>query len=139
MNAGRAEAAHRRYVLDTNVLYWRLRHRARLSSAADAVFALAEAGEAILIVPAIAVAELYFLTVKLRDPFNPKTLMDRLEALRGIRLSQLGRDQLERLDRFPEIPEMHDRLIAVEAEAFDAALVTKDETLRNSPSVQTIW
>ena len=79
--------------------------------------------------PAIAVAEFYFLSAKLGQPIPPSDLLAALDAVGGIELSDLGRAQLERLDRFPEIPEMHDRLIAAEAAALDAPVVTRDETL----------
>ena len=75
--------------------------------------------------PAIAVAEFYFLSIKLGQPVTPSDLMNALDTVGGIELSDLGRAQLERLDRFPEIPEMHDRLIAAEAAALDAPVVTR--------------
>ena len=40
---------------------------------------------------------------------------------------------------FPEIPEMHDRLIAAEAAALDAPVVTRDATLSASPQVEAVW
>ena len=38
-----------------------------------------------------------------------------------------------------EVPEMHDQLICAAALAQDSAIITKDETLQNSASVQTVW
>ena len=66
-------------------------------------------------------------------------LLASLDAVSGIELSDLGRAQLERLDRFPEIPEMHDRLIAAEAAILDAPVVTRDETLTASRQIETVW
>ena len=57
----------------------------------------------------------------------------------GIEVSQLGRSQLERLDMFPEIPDIHDRLIAAESAAFDVPLVTKDAILSASTLIETVW
>ena len=128
-----------RFVVDTHALWWYLRSPGRLTAAASAVFRLAETGNATIVVPAIAVAELYFLSVKLSQPFNPSELLEALASVDGIELSDLGRAQLERLDQFPDIPEMHDRLIAAEAAALDAPVVTRDEVLSASPAVETIW
>ena len=50
-----------------------------------------------------------------------------------------GREQLEFLDRLPEIPEMHDRLIAAEALIRGAPLVTRDAILTASPQIETVW
>ena len=128
-----------RFVLDTHALWWYLTSPERLTAAANAVFRLAETGNATLVVPAIAVAEFYFLSTKLGRPIPPVTLLAALDAVDGIELSDLGRAQLERLDRFPEIPEMHDRLIAAEAAALHAPIVTRDGTLAASQQVETVW
>ena len=127
------------FVVDTHALWWYLRSPERLTPAAAAIFRLAETGNATIVVPAIAVAEFYFLSIKLGQPVTPSDLMNALDTVGGIELSDLGRAQLERLDRFPEIPEMHDRLIAAEAAALDAPVVTRDATLSASPQVETVW
>ena len=127
------------YVVDTHALWWYLRSPERLSPAASAVFRLAETGNATIIVPAIAIAEFYFLSAKLKQPVAPSTLLDALDSVSGIEVSDLGKAQLERLDRFPDIPEMHDRLIAAESAALGAPVVTRDATLLASQDVQTIW
>ena len=126
-------------MVDTHALWWYLQSPDRLTPAASAVFRLAETGNATIVVPAIAVAEFYFLSVKLKQPVAPSTLLDALAGVSGIELSDLGRAQLERLDQFPDIPEMHDRLIAAESAALDAPVVTRDATLSASPNVETVW
>ena len=85
------------------------------------------------------VAEFYFLSNKLGHPVPPAALLELLAAVGGIEMSELGRAQLIRLDRFPEIPEMHDRLIAAEAASIHAPVVTRDEALSISPQVETVW
>ena len=128
-----------RFVVDTHALWWYLRSPERLPAAAAAVFRLAETGNATIVVPAIVVAELYFLSVKLGRPFAPRRLLDALDSVGGIELSDLGRAQLEKLDLLPEIPEMHDRLIAAESMALDAPALTRDETLAAATQIETIW
>ena len=128
-----------RFVVDTHALWWYLKYPERLPAAAGAIFRLAETGHATIIVPAIAIAELYFLSVRVNEPFSPTDLLEDLDSASGIHLSDLGRAQLEMLDAFPEIPEMHDRLIAAESMVFDAPVVTRDETLSRSSQVETVW
>ena len=128
-----------RFVVDTHALWWYLRSPERLTPAASAVFRLAETGNATIVVPAIAIAEFYFLSAKLKQPVAPSTLMNALASVSGIEVSELGRAQLERLDRFPDITEMHDKLIAAEAAALGAPVITRDATLLASPGVETIW
>ena len=128
-----------RFVVDSHALWWYLSSPERLTAAASAVFRLAETGNATIIVPAIAVAEFYFLSAKLGRPVPPSELLAALDAVDGIELSDLGRAQLEMLDRFPEIPEMQDRLIAAEAAALDAPVVTRDDVLTTSRQIETVW
>ena len=90
-------------------------------------------------VPAVVVAEFYYLSVKLGRPLEPSALLEALDSVGGIELSELGRAQPERLDRFPEVPEMHDRLIAAEADVIGASVVTRDEALAASTGIFTIW
>ena len=120
-------------------MWWYLRSPKRLPAAASAVFRLAETGNATIVVPAIAVAEFYFLSVKLGQPFAPSHLLETLASVGGIELSDLGRAQLEKLDLLTEIPEMHDRLIAAESMALDAPALTRDETLAASTQIETVW
>ena len=128
-----------RFVVDTHALWWYLRSPERLSPAASAVFRLAETGNATIIIPAIAIAELYFLSVKMGQPFVPAELLDALASVSGVELPDLGRAQLEKLDVLHEIPEMHDRLIAAESLVRNAPVVTRDQVLTTSPHVQTVW
>ena len=72
----------------------------RLSVAASAVFQLAETGNATVVVPAVVAAEFYSLSAKLGSPMEPSALLEALDSVSGIELSELGRAQLERLDRF---------------------------------------
>jgi len=77
--------------------------------------------------------------VKLGRPLEPSAFLETLNSVGGIELSELGWAQLERLDRFPEVPEMHDRLIAAEADVIGASVVTQDEALAASTGISTIW
>ena len=85
------------------------------------------------------VAEFYYLSAKLGSALAPSALLETLDSVNGIELSELGRAQLERLDRFPEVPETHDRLIAAEADALGAPVVTRDAVLAASDRVPTVW
>ena len=128
-----------RFVADTHALWWYLRSPERLTAAASAVFRLAETGNATVVIPAIVVAEFYYLSLKLGQPFPPWRLMDMLSSAEGLELSELGRAQLEELHRLQDVPEMHDRLIAAESLALHAPVLTRDGTLTASNQVETIW
>ncbi len=127
------------YVVDTHALFWYLRDDSRLTPAADAVFRLAAAGGAHIIVPAIVVAELFYLTQKLGAPIPPSALLADISESREFVFSELGRAQLEKMEGIEGVTEMHDRLVAAEALVHQAPIVTGDESLRESGAVQVIW
>lgn len=127
------------YVADTHALWWYLDGSDRLSPAADAVFRLVETGNALLIIPAIVVAELYFLSVKLGSPLPPADLYEALDGVEGVTVSPLDRQQLAALQDVHDVSEIHDRLIAAEAFVLDAPIVTRDQVLASSQHVATIW
>ena len=127
------------YVLDTHAWFWYLEYPHLLSPAADAAFRLAAAGGALIIVPAIVVAELYYLTAKLGNPISPSSLIANLNRSREFRFSELGQAQLAKMEEVDGVTEMHDRLIAAEALVWQAPIITRDEVLRRSGVAETIW
>ena len=128
-----------RFVVDTHALWWNFKASPRLSLRVSDIFRMADAGEATIIVPAIVVAEFYFLSIKFRQPVLPSELMDAVNTARGFESSDLGRAQLEKLDSLQEIPEMHDRLIAAESLVLDAPVITRDRVFSNSSQIETVW
>ncbi len=128
-----------RFVVDTHALWWYLKSSTRLSRKAADIFQKAAAGEATIIVPAIVVAEFYFLSVKFGEPMSPSELIDAIRTARGFEFSNLGRAQLERLDTIEALPEMHDRLIAAEAVILNAPVITRDRAFSDSPQIETVW
>jgi len=127
------------YVADTHALFWYLENPDRLSLAADAVFRLAAAGGALIVVPAIVVADLFYLTAKAGFPILPSDLLSRINASREFAFSELGQDQLEAMESIAGVTEMHDRLIAAEAMVRQAPVISRDEVLQRSKVVDVIW
>ena len=109
-----------------------------MSPAADAAFRLAAAGGAKIIVPAIVVAELYYLTAKLGNPISPASLIAVLNRSREFRFSELGQAQLTKMGEVDGVTETHDRLIAAEALVWQAPMITRDEVLRRSGVAEII-
>lgn len=127
------------FVVDSHALWWYFKSPETLSDTAAIIFRRAETGSATIVIPAIVVAEFYFLSVKLGQPFTPAALSNSLAPVSGVELSNLGIAQLMLLERLPEIPDIHDRLIAAESLYRNAPLLTRDSRLRASSQLQTIW
>lgn len=81
----------------------------------------------------IAIAELFFLLRKHREESRYGVLLARLEAPgSGYRIEPITADDLRQLPDFADIPEMHDRLIAIQAARLGATVITKDKELQAS-------
>ena len=103
------------------------------------MFGDASAGRAVIVVSHIALAELYFLFQKYKQPHLFKPMVARMQSSRAFRLEALTLGDLEELPSFAEIPEMHDRLIAIQAKRLGATIITIDPSIRSSPQVSCLW
>ena len=90
-------------------------------------------------VPAIVIAELFYLTRKIGPGISCAKMLAEIGASREFVFSELGRAQLEAMEQVEGIFEMHDRLIAAEGLLRHAPLITKDEVLRDNSTVDVIW
>lgn len=127
------------YVLDTHALQWYWSRSARLGGGASAAFRALELRQAVGVVPLIVIAELHYVSVKLRHRVAVDDIVRRIDASPALRLEGLTRRHLTAFSRLEDIPEMHDRLIAAVALVHGAPLVSRDSVLREHPVVQVVW
>jgi PIN domain nuclease of toxin-antitoxin system len=127
------------FLMDTHALYWRRLGSPRLSKAAAQVFDDGIAGKAVLLVHHVAIAELFYLLQKHgRVALFSPMLQDYL-AIPYYRIEPLDLVDLELLGTIPEIPELHDRLLALTAKRLGATIVTRDAAIQASPQVTCLW
>jgi PIN domain nuclease of toxin-antitoxin system len=127
------------YVVDTHALVWYLTNRAKLSRRALAIFQAAERGETMLIISAIALAELYFLHVKHRLFPDFAQVYARLAQEPYIRLVAFAPEDVLDFAADAAIPEMHDRIIVGLARRLGRPLMTKDASIVASGLVPVAW
>ena len=127
------------YVADTHALLWYLQNSLRLSKKANAAFDEADEANAIIYIPSIVLAELYFLNVKLNYPIDFTAAYKKLEASGQFILTSFEpRDVLD-FDADSTVKEIHDRIIVGTARRLNAACITKDENITNSGLTDIIW
>ena len=127
------------YVIDTHALLWSVRETNRLPPRVRDIFQAAEAGAATLILPAVAAAELQRYYWKNNPSRADADLSYVLNRIRGLQVAPLGLEQILLMSQFPDIGDIHDQLIAVEARRLNLPLITRDRKLRDTPGLQTIW
>ena len=129
------------YVLDTHGLFWHLTKNKRLGAKALAAIKQAEAGLATLFIPAVVLAELFYLNRKQGDIINFSEKFSVLQATSHFQLMPLEPEDILDLGlpRFAAITEMHDRLIAAAAYHLGAELFRRDENITESKAIPVIW
>ena len=127
------------FLLDTHALYWYLIESPRISAPAAKVFEDARAGKAVLIVHYIVLAELYYLLQKHQCPELYASILQRLEESGYFRVEAMEFAEVRDLDNYPEIPEMHDRMLVIAANRLGATMVTRDQSIQTAARVPYLW
>ena len=127
------------YVADTHALFWYFTNSPKLGLRASAVFDEADNGQALIFVPAIAVAELYFVNRKYGAPLVIADVVAQLQQSAQFELVSFEAADVLEFDAHAAVPEMHDRIIVGVALQFNVPCLTRDSQVVNSHLVQTIW
>ncbi|MBW3624199.1 MAG: PIN domain-containing protein [Armatimonadetes bacterium] len=126
------------YVSDTMGLVLRMEER-RLSPVARRIFEEAEAGNAVIYVSAITLAEILYLSEKQRISVSWAEVEMYLNRFSGYREQPLGMKILSSTAEITDVPELHDRLIAGTARFLNLDLITNDPVIQASAFVNTLW
>ncbi len=129
------------FVADTHAMIWRAAARSRLGEGAREAFERADRGEALVIVPAVVVAEMSMVAEKGRVPgWTPAALDALVREVTGspnYRTTALTPDLVLASRTLVAIPDIFDRLIAAEALSLGATLVSRDAVFAGL--VTTVW
>ena len=126
------------HVADTHALVWYFLDSPRLSKKALACFE-DSFQEGYTIIPAVVLAEVQYISRKGRVSLEFSETVSRIEAAENFEVAFLELEVLKISDSIMVDLEMHDRLIVATALYHDAGLITRDEAIRKSGLVKTIW
>ena len=127
------------YVVDTHALAWFVSEDQRLSPNAEEILSQAEAGEVQVLIPTLVLAELTHIAQKKRVAVTIEELLERLERGDGLTIVSFDFPIFQTMLQLPENWDIHDRIIAATAIYYQATLITRDEILRDSSELQTVW
>ena len=127
------------YVADTHALIFDLSEPARLGSHARKTFAEAVRGEAEIVLPVIIFAELIFAVERGRVKLDVASVVRQVKDTSFFQVAPLTLEHLLAIRTMTAIGELHDRIIAAEALAQQAGLITRDANVRKSGIVPTVW
>ena len=128
-----------RYIVDTHTLFWYLTASPRLGSRAKAAFDEGACGEAAVYIPAIVLAELFYLNEKRGRPIDFRAIYEELSGSGQMILLPLMPEDILDFETDASVPEMHDRIIVGVARRMDAICLSLDSQIVQSNLVTTIW
>lgn len=127
-----------RYVADAHALIWYINSDKKLGANAKAAFEETRRGEALLLIPAVALAEVIWQIVRGKIAIKLDALWSFIDDQQNWRIVDLDAEHLLELPKV-SVPEMHDRLIVIAARLTNATLITRDPEIIASGAVATIW
>ncbi|MGZ8842476.1 MAG: type II toxin-antitoxin system VapC family toxin [Pyrinomonadaceae bacterium] len=127
------------YVADTHTLFWYFTASPSLGSQAQAAFDEGIHQQALIYIPAIVLAELYFLNEKKSRLIDySATFALLMQSSQFVLLPFEPIDTLE-FDLDKAVLDIHDRMIVGVARRLSAILLTRDEQIVESGIVKTVW
>lgn len=126
------------YVTDTHSIVWYFTEDSRLSKKALEVFEQT-VKEGIIIVPAVVLAEIMFISKKGKTTLAFEETLRKMEEYENFDIAPLDTDILKVADKIEIDMEMHDKLIVATAIYFEAALITRDKQIKESGIISTAW
>jgi PIN domain nuclease of toxin-antitoxin system len=127
------------YVADTHALLWYLINSNNLGANASAAFDEADNGQALIYIPAIVFAELYFLNKKHGGLIDFAAEYKKIKQGGQYILMPFEPDDVLDFDKDASVSEMHDRIIVGVSRRLNAPLLTIDKNIVNSRLVAVIW
>jgi len=127
------------YVADTHALFWYLTASPRLGANAKNAFDEGAKGNAVIYIPAIVLAELFFLNEKINQPLDFNREFQRLEQSSQFEFVAFEAGDVKDFVRNSVVPEMHDRIIVGVARRLSANCLTCDTKIINSNLVKVVW
>ncbi len=128
-----------KYVTDTHSLFWYLLNLPFLSANANAVFDEAKNGNALIYIPAIVFAELFYMNVKLKNQIDFAVEFQKIKQSSQFVFVPFEADDVLDFDADSAVKEMHDRMIVGVARRLNAPLLTKDVNITASGLVKIVW
>jgi predicted nucleic acid-binding protein len=126
------------FITDTMALILRLEGR-KLGQKAKAIYIGAERGEVEIIIPAMVLVELGYLSERKRIETSLNDFKKYRSEHKSIVVEPMTEEVIEKTFEIDDIPELHDRIIAGTALKAGAELITNDPIISHSRFIKVIW
>ena len=126
------------YVADTHALFWYLSRSKQLGIAAFEAFESARRGEARIVIPAIVVAELYYLNQKLRT-LDFSEVFARLAKAQMFLLEPFLPEHVLEFGELRAKLDIHDCMIVCTTIRLRATAISQDFEFADVPGLDLVW
>lgn len=127
------------YVADAHTLGWYFTDDSRLGQHAAQVFERSEKGECLILVPTVVLAELFHISRKKRLALDFVEFLRKVEERGNFVVTELDLAVIKKLHDTHPLTELHDQIIVATALLYEAPVLTKDSSIRDSGLVETVW
>jgi len=126
------------YVTDTHSFLWYLTNSPKLSFKARAIFDLCDQAKATIIIPAIVLLECIDIFDKKKVDLKFEEVALKIFQASNFIFSEINWSLILEVNKIKGLRDLHDRIIVATAKIFDAALISKDKTIKRVYK-RTIW
>ena len=127
-----------KFAADTMAIIRRLEKR-MLPQNIKLIFEEIEKGKSELIIPAMALAEIGYLSEKEKIETNLQEVKTYIAKHSSVTIVPITHEIIEETFRIDDIPELHDRIIAATAKHLGIELITNDPIIIASKYLKTLW
>jgi len=127
------------YATDTHALFWYLTASPKLGVNAKTAFDEGAKGNAVIYIPTIVLAELFFLNEKLNQPLDFNREFERFEQSAQFEFVGFAPENVKDFSQDSAVPEMHDRMIVGVARRLGVSCLTCDKEIVASRLVKVVW
>ena len=127
------------YLVDTHALAWFIAEDKRLSSLAENILNQAQEGDVQVLIPTLVLAELTYIVEKGKVKAAVEEILQQINQGDGFTVVAFDFPIFQAMLTLPKEWDIHDRVIAATASYYQTTLITRDEMLRASSEIKTLW
>ena len=126
------------YITDTHSLLWFLTGDNRLGDRSREIFRSCDKGEMIITIPSIVLLECLYVCEKKGTNLKFNQIIESLEGNYNYIVYPLDTEVVLNCEN-TALAEPHDRIIVATAKLLNAKVITKDDKIKTSKLVGTVW
>jgi PIN domain nuclease of toxin-antitoxin system len=127
------------YLVDTHALAWFIVEDKRLSPLIENLLNQAQEGNVQILIPTLVLAELTHIAEKGKVKVTVDEILQQISQGDGFTVVAFDFAVFQAMLTLPREWDIHDRVIAATSSYYQTTLITRDEMLRASSKIKTLW